>query len=55
MPTSIVPAIPIPHPEFEKASGPASKPEPKDDLIMLAVARISLIRETLFFHLRILK
>ena len=41
-PIKRVPTIPTPQPEFEKASGPASKPDPNDALIILAVALMSL-------------
>lgn len=34
--------MPIPHPALEKAKGPASRPEPKEDFIKLAHDRKSL-------------
>ena len=41
-PTRSVPNSPTPHPALENASGPASRPEPKDDLIRFAADRTSL-------------
>lgn len=44
IPTRIVPNSPTPHPAFANASGPASKPDPKEALIRLAVDLKSLKR-----------
>lgn len=41
-PMTIVPTIPTPHPELEKANGPAKRPDPSEALIILAVALTSL-------------
>lgn len=48
-PMIIVPTMPTPHPEFEKANGPANNPDPRDAFIIFAVDLMSL--EKCFFVL----
>lgn len=44
-PMMTVPINPTAHPELTNARGPANSPEPKDDFIKFAVARMSLKKE----------